>query len=263
MPGTVVLCLGLTEDDPGRRQTRRHAAGLAFLHVVDLDVAPVRFAVGVAVEVMDAHLHACSPCRLIECRGDGIVESRPSRYPGGCLYCFGCNRPWMAIGATGGRGEVRFHRHGPYIRSRAGDAVPCRHIAVWHVLRGGTGRPLGCRRPARCRSACHGGDGSHRRVHLGCCRQFPNLACWRLAERCHVGMRRWHFNYRYRCVFGMFFAPDCARQLSGRDERPACSRRSKYLKRRTIRTRDQAVPKAERGWGSSGRAIARWPAHLV
>src|ERR1700693_5894902 len=55
VPVEVVLGLGLTEDDAGRRQALRQFAAAALFDPFDLDVAEVRFALGVGVEVVDAH----------------------------------------------------------------------------------------------------------------------------------------------------------------------------------------------------------------
>ena len=55
----VVLGLGLAKDDAGRRQFLRQFAAAPLLDPFDLDVAEMRFAVGVGVEIVD--LHAIAP----------------------------------------------------------------------------------------------------------------------------------------------------------------------------------------------------------
>src|SRR3984957_15860678 len=57
MPGAVVFGLGLAEDDAGGGQTGGGFALRPFLRPVDLDVAPVGFPLGVAVEVVDVGSH--------------------------------------------------------------------------------------------------------------------------------------------------------------------------------------------------------------
>src|SRR5580700_9642285 len=55
VPVDVVLGLGLAKDDAGRRQLLRHLAAAPLLDPVDLDVAEMRFAVRVGVEVVNLH----------------------------------------------------------------------------------------------------------------------------------------------------------------------------------------------------------------
>src|ERR1700722_16105024 len=55
VPVDVVLGLGLAKDDAGCRQLFRQFAAAALLDPVDLDVAEMRFTVGVGVEVVDLH----------------------------------------------------------------------------------------------------------------------------------------------------------------------------------------------------------------
>ena len=55
VPVEVVLGLRLAEDHAGRRQTLRQLAAAALFDPFDLDVAEVRLAIGVGVEVVDAH----------------------------------------------------------------------------------------------------------------------------------------------------------------------------------------------------------------
>ena len=61
MPGPVMLGLGLAEDDPGGGQPGRELAGVIFLGPVDLDVPPVGFTLGVAIQVVDADGHGVPP----------------------------------------------------------------------------------------------------------------------------------------------------------------------------------------------------------
>src|SRR5215469_12389786 len=55
VPVEIVGRLHLAEDDAGRRQPLRQFAGRAFLDPVDLDVAEMRLALIVDVEIMDPH----------------------------------------------------------------------------------------------------------------------------------------------------------------------------------------------------------------
>jgi hypothetical protein len=59
----LVLGLGLAEDDAGRRQALRQFAAAALFDPFDLDVAEVRLAIGVGVEVVDAHTVPPDECR--------------------------------------------------------------------------------------------------------------------------------------------------------------------------------------------------------
>src|SRR5436190_19497944 len=55
MPRIVVGARRLAEDDAGRRERRRGLAAGTLVLPFDLDVAEMRLALGVDVEVMDAH----------------------------------------------------------------------------------------------------------------------------------------------------------------------------------------------------------------
>src|SRR3984893_19044044 len=56
VPVYVVLGLGLAEDDAVGRQALRHFAAAPLLDPFDLEVAEMRFSVGVGVEIVDAHV---------------------------------------------------------------------------------------------------------------------------------------------------------------------------------------------------------------
>src|SRR3954469_11389592 len=55
VPVEIVVRLHLAEDDPGRGQPLRQLAGPALLGPFDLDVAEMRLALGVGIEIVDAH----------------------------------------------------------------------------------------------------------------------------------------------------------------------------------------------------------------
>jgi hypothetical protein len=55
VPVEIVARLHLAEDDAGRGQALRHLAGRPFLDPFDLDVAEMRLAAGVGVEIVHAH----------------------------------------------------------------------------------------------------------------------------------------------------------------------------------------------------------------
>ncbi len=55
MPFVIVGAGRLAEDDAGRRQRGRGLAAAAFVLPLDLDVAEMGLAVGVDIQVMDAH----------------------------------------------------------------------------------------------------------------------------------------------------------------------------------------------------------------
>src|SRR2546421_8912188 len=56
VPVDIVLGLGLAKDHAGRRQLPRQFAAAALLGPFDLDVAEMRLAIGVGVEIVDPHL---------------------------------------------------------------------------------------------------------------------------------------------------------------------------------------------------------------
>src|SRR5262245_60380037 len=56
VPVEVVLGSGLTEDDPGSRQALRELAATPLLDPLDLDVAKMRLAFGVGVQIVYAHV---------------------------------------------------------------------------------------------------------------------------------------------------------------------------------------------------------------
>src|SRR5438552_3935904 len=55
MPVEIVIPGGLAEDDAGGRQPRRVLAELPFLDPLHLDVAKMRFALCIDVEIVNAH----------------------------------------------------------------------------------------------------------------------------------------------------------------------------------------------------------------
>src|SRR4051812_7203377 len=55
MPVEVVIRLHLAKNDAGRGQPLRQLAARAFLDPFDLDVAEMRLALGVGIEVVDTH----------------------------------------------------------------------------------------------------------------------------------------------------------------------------------------------------------------
>src|SRR5215469_7949234 len=56
MPGQIIIARGLTEDDAVRRQTRGELAEIPFLHPLHLDIAPVRLALRITINVVYPHL---------------------------------------------------------------------------------------------------------------------------------------------------------------------------------------------------------------
>src|ERR1700733_5285461 len=56
VPAEIMLGLGLAKDHAGRRHFLRQFAAAPLLGPIDLDVAEMRLAVGVGVEVVDLHL---------------------------------------------------------------------------------------------------------------------------------------------------------------------------------------------------------------
>ena len=61
VPGAVVFRLGLAEYDPVALLADGGFAFRPLLRPIDLDVTPVRFAVGVAIEVVDMEPHRLRP----------------------------------------------------------------------------------------------------------------------------------------------------------------------------------------------------------
>src|SRR3954451_10923860 len=55
MPIQVIVAAGLAKDDAGRRQAGRELAAVALLDPLHLDIAPVRLARVVNVDVVNAH----------------------------------------------------------------------------------------------------------------------------------------------------------------------------------------------------------------
>src|SRR5262249_7212296 len=62
MPVEVVVAAGLTKDDPRRRHASRQLAAGTLLDPLDLDVAEMRLALFVDVEIMDAHAQFRAQC---------------------------------------------------------------------------------------------------------------------------------------------------------------------------------------------------------
>src|SRR5262245_13972948 len=61
VPVEVIVAAGFAENDAGRREPLRHQAAAPLLDPFDLDVAEVRLALGVDVEIVDAHVWWSSP----------------------------------------------------------------------------------------------------------------------------------------------------------------------------------------------------------
>src|SRR5262245_18523163 len=84
MPVEVIVRRGLAEDDAGGGQARGVLAELALLRPLDLDVAKMRDALGIDVEIVNAHalsLPLEPRCRQGECNESGDWRKDRVRIP--------------------------------------------------------------------------------------------------------------------------------------------------------------------------------------
>src|SRR3954451_12727909 len=80
VPVQIIVRLHLAEDDAGRRQPLRQFAGPAFLGPFDLDVAEMRLALGVGVEIVDAHGAPPAGSPLLRDRSEGDCSGSAGSY---------------------------------------------------------------------------------------------------------------------------------------------------------------------------------------
>src|SRR5580700_7397861 len=79
MPIDVVFSLGLAEDDPGGRQALGKLAASPLLDPLDFDVAEMRLAAGIGVQIVYAH--KCLSFRNANQTAAGPGEGRPEVNP--------------------------------------------------------------------------------------------------------------------------------------------------------------------------------------
>ena len=105
VPFDVVLSLRLAEDDPGGRQALGKLAASPLLDPVDFDVAEMRLAAGIGVQIVYTPLETLSPAKFCGAHAVGepsisrgemsplkhVFCTRYQRFASGCLQWSGCD----------------------------------------------------------------------------------------------------------------------------------------------------------------------------